>query len=87
MKPYSNNQHLKLKTMAYQGQFYNFPTPNGMKLININNIAALEDINQHTVVTLNVKNNSGEFISFITTLSCGIVSGQIISMDRDQNQQ
>lgn len=73
--------------MAYQGQFYNFPTPSGMKLININNIAALEDINPHTMVTLNVKNNSGEFISFTTPLSWGIVSGQIIAMDRDQKQQ
>lgn len=57
------------------------PTDQGFKMININNIACIEDINGRAVVTLNVKNKSGDFISFTATLPIGTLTGEIQFMD------
>ena len=67
-----------------KGQFYNFPTPEGSKMANINNIALIEDLNPSVKITLNVKNVKGEFISFVANLPYGYVTGQILVMDEAQ---
>lgn len=58
------------------------PTPQGMKMININNIASIEHIHNKTIVTLNVKRDN-EFISFEATLTWGVLTGQIQAMDQN----
>lgn len=69
--------------MKSEGKFYTFTTKSGLKTINIENIAAIEDINSQTVVTLNVKNKDGENIIFIADLPWPTVSADIISMSAE----
>jgi hypothetical protein len=75
--------------MLNSKQFYTFPTrlgSGGMRFVNINNIASIEDMNPGVKVILNVKNSKGDFEEFIADLPFGHVTGQIVSMDDSQNQ-
>jgi len=74
--------------MLNSKQFYTFPMrfgtgSGGMKFININNIAAIEDLSPGIRVTLNVKDDKKEFITFVADLTFGHVTGQIVGMDDD----
>jgi len=61
-----------------KGKFYNFPTSQGMKMVNVNNIASIEDLNPNIRVTLNVKNDKGDFISFVAHLPWDQTTGDIL---------
>jgi len=69
-------------------QFYTFQTRQGhggTKFVNINNIACIEDLNPGCRITLNVRNDKGDFINFIAELPWAHVVGQITHLDNNQN--
>ena len=73
--------------MLTSKQFYTFPTrlgSGGMRFVNINNIASIEDLAPGIKVILNVKNDKGEFESFIADLPFGHVTGEMVYMDDHQ---
>lgn len=45
-------------------KFYSIPTNEGMKSVNIDNIASIEHLNNKTIMTLNVTKENGTNISF-----------------------
>lgn len=67
--------------------FYTFPGQGGTRFVNINNIAHIESVSAGCKITLNVKNEKGEFIIFVATLPFGYVTGQIVHMDNYQNDE
>lgn len=78
--------------MLNSKQFYSFPVrfgtgSGGMKFININNIAAIEDLSPGIRVTLNVKDAKKEFITFVADLLFGYVTGQLVAMDNDLHKE
>ena len=66
-----------------KAKFYNFISTNsGSKLVNINQIAMIEQINNNTVVTMNITDDKGKFITFIANLPYGSTTGDIMVMDK-----
>ena len=75
--------------MLNSKQFYTFPTrvgSGGMRFVNINNIASIEDLSPGIKVILNVGTKKGEFDNFIADLPFGHVTGQIVYMDNNQQK-
>lgn len=73
--------------MLNSKKFYSFPVRNGnMQFVNINNIASIEDAAPGCVVTLNVKDDKGQYIRFIADLPWSHVTGQIVTMDNAQGE-
>jgi hypothetical protein len=62
-------------------QFYSIPTREGHKLINIQNIASIEDTLTGTIVTLNIQDESGKQKSFKANLPVGYLIKEIKKMD------
>ena len=69
--------------MISSKQFYNLHTTQGMKLINIRNIACIEDVNSYPQVTMNVKRADGNFIEFITSDVYDKLVENILKMDTE----
>ena len=69
--------------MISSKQFYNLHTTQGMKLINIRNIACIEDVNSYPQVTMNVKRADGNFIEFITSDVYDKLVESILKMDAE----
>ena len=69
--------------MISSKQFYNLHTTRGMKLINIRNIACIEDVNSYPQVTMNVKRADGNFIEFITSDVYDKLVENILKMDTE----
>jgi len=69
--------------MISSKQFYNFHTTQGMKLINIRNIACIEDVNTYPQITMNVKRADGNFIEFITSDVYDRLVESILKMDAE----
>ncbi len=57
--------------------FYNCLTNEGNKSINIENIASIENINNRTIMTLNVKRENETNISFIVNLPWDSVASDV----------
>ena len=68
-----------------ESKFYDVITESGNKTINVNNIALIEDFNNNTRITLNVKNENGNYISFIVNSSWSTVASEITQKDLNQN--
>ena len=68
-----------------ESKFYDVITESGNKTINVNNIALIEDFNNNTRITLNVKNENGNYISFIVNSSWSTVASGITQKDLNQN--
>ncbi len=60
--------------------FYDCLTNEGNKSINIDNIASIENINNRTIITLNVKRNAETNISFEVKLPWENVASDIKSL-------
>lgn len=70
--------------MLNSKQFYTFPTrlgSGGVRFVNINNIASMEDLNPGIRVILNVTDKHGNFETFDVDLFFGNVTGEIVMMD------
>lgn len=64
-----------------KAKFYNFITDDGVRMININNIASIEDIgNEGIRVTLDTKLEKDINVSFIANLPWPQVTGEIKNM-------
>ena len=73
--------------MLTSKQFYTFPTrvgSGGMRFVNINNIASIEDLAPGIKVILNVGTERGAYEHFIADLPFAHVTGQIVYMDDHQ---
>lgn len=68
-------------------KFYSCKTNEGSKMINISNIASIEDINDEIVITLNVKKNKETNVSFIANESWHKISREIEILTIQQNLQ
>lgn len=68
-----------------ESKFYDFPTKQGNKTVNINNIAAIEDLPIGTKITMNVKDENGEYISYIANLPWSSVASDVKFRDENQN--
>lgn len=68
-----------------KSKFYDVTTESGVKTINVNNIALIENVNNGTKITLNVKNEAGNNISFIAKLSYDIIASEITQKDLNQH--
>ena len=60
--------------------FYDCITNEGNKSINIENIASIENINNKTIITLNVKRESNTNISFEINLPWANVTSEVKSL-------
>jgi hypothetical protein len=69
--------------MASSKKFYSMQTDQGMKLININNIACIEEIDTYPQITMNVKRADGNFIEFIASNVYDKLVDDILKMDAD----
>ena len=69
--------------MVKSKQFYNMHTNQGMKLVNINNIACIEEMNTYPKIILNVKRSDGNFIEFIASDVYDKLVESILKMDAD----
>ena len=65
-------------------KFYNFLSTSGTKMVNINNIALIDNVNGGIQVTLNVTDEDGNNISFFCNLDWAAVTGEIKSMSSRQ---
>jgi hypothetical protein len=68
--------------MASSKRFYSLQTNQGMKLININNIACIEEIDTYPQITMNVKRADGNFIEFIASDVYDKLVENILKMDK-----
>ena len=68
-----------------ESKFYDVITESGNKTINVNNISLIEDFNNKTRITLNVKNENGNYISFIVNSSWSTVASEITQKDLNQH--
>lgn len=64
-------------------RFFSIPTNQGMKMVNIKNIASIEANGVSTLVTLNVNGKDGNPISFVANLEWGYLTGTIMAMDKE----
>lgn len=69
--------------MVKSKQFYNMHTDQGMKLININNIACIEEMNTYPKIIMNVKRSDGSFVEFISSDVYDKLVESILKMDAD----
>jgi hypothetical protein len=69
--------------MISSKQFYNLHTTQGMKLINIRNIACIEEVNTYPQITMNVKRADGNYIEFITSDVYDKLVESILKMDAE----
>jgi len=63
--------------MTFNGQFCTLTTKSGIKTININAIAVIEDINPNAKITMMATKENNESISFITDLPYSYVVTEI----------
>lgn len=68
-----------------ESKFYNLPTNQGSKSVNINNIAIIEDLKIGTKITMNVKDENGQYLSFLANLPYSRVASDIKYRDENQN--
>uniref|UniRef100_UPI004047DBC9 hypothetical protein n=1 Tax=Mariniflexile sp. TaxID=1979402 RepID=UPI004047DBC9 len=61
-------------------KFYNFTSDKGLKMVNIENIASIDEHNAGIKVTLNVTDENGINISFYCNMSWGNTTGKIKNM-------
>lgn len=69
--------------MVKSKQFYNMHTDQGMKLVNINNIACIEEMNTYPKIIMNVKRPDGNFVEFISSDVYDKLVESILKMDAD----
>ena len=69
--------------MVKSKQFYNMQTDQGMKLVNINNIACIEEMNTYPKMIMNVKRSDGNFVEFISSDVYDKLVETILKMDAD----
>ena len=64
-------------------KFYECITDEGNKIINVENIASVENINNRTVMTLNVKKENDVNVSFVVNLPWASVASavQVLGLD------
>jgi hypothetical protein len=67
-----------------ESKFYDLPTNQGNKTVNIDNIALIEDLKIGTKITMNVRDENGQYLSFIANLPWSRVASDI--KIRDENQ-
>jgi hypothetical protein len=67
-----------------ESKFYDLPTNQGNKTVNIDNIALIEDLKIGTKITMNVRDKNGQYLSFIANLPWSRVASDI--KIRDENQ-
>jgi hypothetical protein len=70
--------------MVKSKQFYNMHTDQGMKLVNINNIACIEEMNTYPKIIMNVKRADGNFVEFISSDVYDKLVENILKMDAEQ---
>jgi hypothetical protein len=58
-------------------------TDQGMKLVNINNIACIEEMNTYPKIIMNVKRSDGNFIEFISSDVYDKLVENILKMDAE----
>lgn len=68
-----------------ESKFYDIISESGNKTINVNNIALIENINNQTKITLNIKNDTGNNISFTVNLPYSQISSEITQKDLNQH--
>ncbi len=68
-------------------KFYSCKTKEGDKMINISNIASIENIDNETVITLKVKKDKETNVSFIVNDSWTSATRNIESLIIQQNLQ
>ncbi len=68
-----------------ESKFYDIISESGNKTINVNNIALIENINNQTKITLNIKNDTGNNISFTVNLPYSQIASEITQKDLNQN--
>jgi hypothetical protein len=69
--------------MVKSKQFYSMHTDQGMKLVNINNIACIEEMNTYPKIIMNVKRSDGNFIEFISSDVYDKLVENILKMDAE----
>lgn len=69
--------------MVKSKQFYNMHTDQGMKLVNINNIACIEEMNTYPKIIMNVKRSDGNFVEFISSDVYDQLVENILKMDAE----
>ena len=69
--------------MISSKQFCNLHTTQGMKLINIRNIACIEEVNTYPQITMNVKRADGNYIEFISSDVYEKLVENILKMDSE----
>ena len=69
--------------MVKSKQFYNMHTDEGMKLVNINNIACIEEMNTYPKIIMNVKRSDGNFVEFISSDVYDKLVETILEMDAE----
>ncbi len=69
--------------MVKSKQFYNMHTDQGMKLVNINNIACIEEMNTYPKIIMNVKRSDGNFVEFISSDVYDKLVETILKMDAE----
>jgi hypothetical protein len=67
-------------------KFYDVQTNNGYKTININNIALIESSGIRTKITMDIKDENGNEISFNTILPWATISSNIKHLDLNQSE-
>lgn len=68
-----------------ESKFYDIISESGNKTINVNNIALIENINNQTKITLNIKNDTGNNISFTVNLPYSQIASEITQKDLNQH--
>jgi len=58
-------------------------TDQGMKLVNINNIACIEEMNTYPKIIMNIKRSDGNFVEFISSDVYDKLVESILKMDAD----
>ena len=69
-----------------ESKFYDVQTTNGNKTININNVALIESSGIGTKITMDVKDENGNHISFNTILPWSTIASEISDLDVLQKQ-
>jgi len=64
-------------------KFYECITDEGNKIINVENIASVENINNRTVMTLNIKKEKDINVSFVVNLPWATVASAVQSLGLD----
>ena len=70
-----------------ESKFYDLITTTGNITINVNNVALIENTQQGTKITMNLKDKDGNYIVFITKLSWSQVSSDISQKDVNSKRE